>query len=88
MPHSLAMVFSILLQVVLLGIGKTLLSLVMPLYFSMIRLGTSNRRIFDSVLVFFSGNNPKVAVKECLQVVFREALDIGVRQTCKGGEQE
>ena len=35
-----------------------------------------------------SGDNPKVAVKECLQVVFREVLNIGVCQSCKGGEQE
>ena len=47
------MAFSLLLQVVLLGMGKTLLSLVIPLYFSIIFRGTSNRRIFDSVLVFF-----------------------------------
>ena len=53
MPHNSAMVFNFLLQIVLLGIGNTLLSFAMPLYFSMIRLGTSNRRILDSVLVFF-----------------------------------
>ena len=47
------MAFSILLQVVLLGIGNTLLSFVIPSYFSIIFLGTSNRRMFDSVLVFF-----------------------------------
>mgnify|MGYP007001936297 CR=1 FL=1 len=47
------MAFSFLLQVVLLGMGKTLLSFAIPLYFSIIFRGTSNRRIFDSVLVFF-----------------------------------
>ena len=47
------MAFSFLLQVVLLGMGNTLLSLVIPLYFSIIFRGTSNNRILDSVLVFF-----------------------------------
>lgn len=52
-PHCLPISFSILLQVVLLGMGNTLLSLVKPLYLSIIFRGTSNRRILDSVLVFF-----------------------------------
>lgn len=30
-----------------------------------------------------SGDNPQISVKECLQVVFRKVLDIGICQTCK-----
>lgn len=35
-----------------------------------------------------SGYNPQVAVKECLQIVFREILDIGICQSRKGGKYE
>lgn len=52
-PHCLPISFSTLLQLPLLGTGNTRLSLASPLYFSMIRKGTSNRRMLDSVLVFF-----------------------------------
>lgn len=52
-PHKSAMAFNFLLQVELLGMGNTLLSRVIPLYFSIIFRGTSSNRILDSVLVFF-----------------------------------
>lgn len=47
------MAFNFLLQVELLGMGNTLLSRVIPLYFSIIFRGTSSKQILDSVLVFF-----------------------------------
>ena len=52
LPHCSPIFFSFSLQQLLLGMGNTRSSPDKPLYFSIIRLGISNSRILESVLVF------------------------------------